>query len=346
MGFRASRWTLGGLLVALAVVFAAPAPAQTPGIATVIFPGFEATVSCMSAKICELGGHFSSGGADLVALRNGHAGHPYRVPGAIVVYSVSCPDASGCYALSRPSDDVGAVLTRVNGAGVPMWTHRLSLPTGVTLGRIACAAPNRCEMAGLDVFARPTQVELASWNGSSLALRSVATPKPYAGASDTEIDCVGATCELVGYLSAPSGEAGFVITTDRGVPVRTRLDRGEQFYGVGCTSARTCYATADDTGANGSIVALNGGAIGKATAVTGSVQGIACSGTYCIAGGQLPSTADSLATLVRFSAGAEVGQGATNLLDTYVAVGAAGGTFAAVSPSNVFRRTVVALTGE
>jgi hypothetical protein len=346
MSLGLSRWTLCGLLVALAVVFAAPAPAQTPGIATVIFPGFEATVSCMSAKICELGGHFSSGGADLVALRNGHAGHPYRVPGAIVVYSVSCPDASGCYALSRPSDDVGAVLTRVNGAGVPMWTHRLSLPSGVTLGRIACAAPNRCEMAGLDVFSRPTHVELASWNGSSLALRSVATPKPFLGAVDSEIACFAASCDLVGYFSGPSGDAGFLLTASHGAPDRPALDRGEMFYGVGCTGPGTCYATADNARGNGSIVALHRGTIGAATAVIGLVQGIACSGTYCIAGGELPNSANGLASLVRLSAGTEVSEGATGLVDSYVAVGAAGGEFAAVSPSNLYRRTVVALTGE
>jgi hypothetical protein len=330
--------------VAILALFAVSAIAAT-GLQTVVVPGQQATVSCLSARLCVLGGENGQGVGDLMRLRDGTRFHLYTVPGTRLIYSVSCPGASGCVALGRPSDDVGARLTAVSASGVPETTRALALPAGVTVGRIACIALDDCELAGLAVAAEPFMVELGSWNGHSLTLHPVPVPSPNYIATDTEIACEGSACVLVGVLETASGATigGYTVATRDGSPGVMHVVPGVALYGIGCTSVALCYAAGDTGSGRGEVVVLRRGVAVQQIPVGHDLDGIGCGPSACVAAGSITATGlpQPFAQLFVLSSGTITARDIVERINIFDDVAMTGDFYAAVEPSLLSRASVV-----
>ena len=129
-------------------------------------------------------------------------------------------------------------------SGAPTRTARLTLPAGVTLGRVACTSLNQCEVAGLSDFRRPVKVVLGDWNGHRLTLREIAAPVGGTNPTFGGLSCSGSFCELVAYTQKAVRTFGIIVTIHAGRPDGMRFAPGDELNDVSCISASLCYAAA------------------------------------------------------------------------------------------------------
>jgi hypothetical protein len=319
--------------------------------------GSEATVSCLSARLCVLGGGGYGevlgkklGSGVLVKLRDGVPVHYYGVRNTAVVYGVSCPSGAGCLAVERPTalgpfglsrPGVSTKLTIINGSGTPTRTILLTLPAGVTLARIACTSMHSCELAGESAFSRPATLAFGTWNGHRLSLRYERAPSGI-DLNPGDISCAAGSCVLVGSVRKDGSTDGFVVTINDGRPAGARLVKGDSLFGVSCTTATFCYASGKDSSGGGLIVPLTRGAAGHPISASGPISGIACSGPECIAAGALPIPGEgtmyghvlTYGAILMLSAGKVAGSHVVPDSAGFDSVALAGGTFTAIGPAN------------
>jgi hypothetical protein len=328
----AGRFGLVGVLVCGALAFAGT-PAQASALNEVRVSGVQTDVSCLSSKLCVLAGCDNHGVGDLIPLLGGVPGRLSTVAGTQGIYGVSCPSASGCVALGRTSNDIGAMLISINGSGLLTKTVSVKVPSGVTLDRIACTGVHSCEVAGTDIFVSHA-VEVGSWNGHTLSLHRVGAP---AGSTDTVVEgvsCSGTACEVVGYAEKVAVVKGLIVTISHGKPTGLHVVPGDSLYGVSCTSATLCYASGFNQ-SGGLILTVKRGVASAPAHVASDLSGIACRGTACTAVGEQlpppPTTAAFYGSLVTVSSGKVIASQLVPASGGYNSVAAArGGFFAAV----------------
>jgi len=282
----AARIALAPVLAAGAVALAA-GPAQASGLKNQHVAGFQYAVSCLSSKLCVLAGYNNASVGDIVPVRSGVPGRASAVRHTQAIYSVSCPGVSGCVALGRPSNDVGALFVSISRSGVPTRSKLVKVPPGVTISHIACTSLRNCEVAGTDIFVSLRTMEIGSWNGSRLSLHRVTGPK---GTDDIieGMSCSGASCAVVGYAEKLAKVQGIIVTTSHGKPAGLHTVAGDSLYGVSCVSKTRCYASGFSQH-GGLVLTVNRGVGGSPSKVMPDLFGIACKGNSCTAvGEQLP----------------------------------------------------------
>jgi len=287
-----------GMLAAAALALAAPAASAAPRQGSLDtytskgVSGYQFVVSCLSAKLCVLGGYNGKGVGDIVPVRNGTPQAAVTFKGTSAVYGVSCPNPSGCVALARTSNDVGAVFAAIGKSGKVTKSAKVSLPPLVSLQHLSCTRLTSCEVVGLDDtgFARYA-IEVGSWNGKKLTLHKT---KVYKGdVTVTDIACIGTSCDVAGYiLGSNSKDTGFDLTVSHGSIGKLHTAADDALYGISCVSASRCYADGFSTGPSGEglVVTANNGTIGSPHSVSGDLAGIACAGSSCTAVGSAGST--------------------------------------------------------
>jgi hypothetical protein len=300
----AARIALAPVLAAGAVALAAGS-AQASGLKNQHVAGFQYAVSCLSSQLCVLAGYNNASTGDVVPVRHGTVGRPSAVGHTQQIYSVSCPGASGCVALSRPNNDIGALFVSISRSGVPTRSRLVKVPPGVTLTQISCTSLRSCEVAGTDIFVSQHTIEVGSWNGSRLTLHRVNGPK---GTDDTigAVSCSGTSCAVAGYAEKLAKIQGIIVTTSHGKPTGLHTFAGEALYGVSCVSKTRCYASGN--GQHGGVVlTVNRGVPGSPSRVKPDLFGIACKGNSCTAAGEQlappPSTAFYWGAIVSVSSG-------------------------------------------
>jgi hypothetical protein len=289
--------------------------------------GQETAVSCLTASRCVAVGSRGAH-AVVVTLANGAQSHAAVLARAAVIGSVSCPSASGCWAIGRPDRGAGAYLVKLSSAGRPAAERTLALPAGTSLDAISCASMTSCQVAGTDNRTHPGAVETGTWNGSRLHLYRVRVSGTQV--SVTGISCWHSDCEAVGSALAGSAATDFIVTTSGGKPGTLNANSGYALSSISCVSATTCYAAGAAV-----LVTVTSGVPADAQAVAGGWNGnaIECTGSDCeAAGGEVfgATYADVLVSLSGGTAGSPVivqtGQG-------YSGIAARGSGFIAIGAS-------------
>ena len=276
--------------IIVSVVALAPWPVQASGHAPARLtskpvPGIQSAVSCLTIRLCVLGGQSSKGKGDIVAVHGGVPDRPQFVSHSQVMYSISCPNAAGCVAIARPTDDVGALFVKISAAGKVSGTKLITVPPGVTIDRISCTKLASCEVTGTDFLASPEAIEVGGWNGSKLSLHKVAPPKGTLDPSVQGISCAGTFCDVVGYADKGFNNVGFVVPVSRGKPGKLHTAPGDSLSGVACPSQSRCYA-AGFTRTGGVVLTLNGASPAAPRPVKADLSAIACSGAACTGAGE------------------------------------------------------------
>jgi hypothetical protein len=256
--------------------------ARATALNSVPVSGVETAVSCISARLCVLAGA-ENGRAVLVKVQDGTPVRYYGVATTFVAYGVSCPGASGCLAVERPSglgpfglstSGVSTKLTIISSLGAPVRTVGLTTPAGVTLARISCTTLNDCELAGESVFSKPEELAFGTWNGHRVRLRYMRAPGDV-NLQPGDISCSGLSCMLVGSVTKGGRSDGFVVTIHNGSPISEHLVPGDKLFGVSCTSTAFCYASGARDDSQGVVVPLRNGIAGTPTEFAGPLSGIA-----------------------------------------------------------------------
>jgi hypothetical protein len=282
------------LLTALAL---APLPAQAApagaSLTTKAVKGFQYETSCLSKKLCVLAGYNSFGTGDVVAVRNGTPGKVSVVHHTSRLYTVSCPNASGCVALADTSSGVGAEFVNINSSGVVTSTKTVSDAAGDTITEISCSKLTSCEVAGTNVFTTPWKIVAGTWNGKSLSLRTVPGPKNTTTTSVLGLSCAGGNCDVVGYSTAGAKIIGLSLVASGTRLGKLHTANGDSFYAVSCVSKSTCYAAGFLAQGTGLVVTVKDGAAGSLSKAGGELFGISCSGSACTAAGQMVAPVNS-----------------------------------------------------
>jgi hypothetical protein len=263
--------------------------------------GHETSVSCLTASRCVAAGSRGSHGV-VVTLAGGAQSHVAVLSGSSVVYSVSCPSTSGCWAIGHPVRGAGAYLVKISSAGRPAAWRTVPVPTGTTLGAISCASMTSCQVAGADNQLRPAAVEIGTWNGTRLHLYRVrvtgSTEVSMAG-----ISCWHSDCEAVGSARLGSAGTDMIVTTKGGKPSTLNIDSGYALSSISCISATRCYAAGAAV-----LVTVTEGVPADPQVVAGGWNGnaIECTSGGCeAAGGEVfgPAYVDVLVRLSNGTAG-------------------------------------------
>ncbi len=329
-------------VVAVVLAVLGPTSAVAAGPVTVDVPGSEATVACLTGRLCVLGGT-NRGVGRIVSLRVGAGNRSFAVRGSRNVLEVSCPSAAGCVALDFPngvnifggqSTGVAAEVTLIGRTGIPRRTIPLQLPAGATLGRIDCTSLTSCELAGENDFTRPVKIVLAHWNGRHLALHEINAPSGGTNPAFGGLSCSGGSCELVATTQKTTGTVGIIVTIRAGQPTGMHFAPGAELNDVSCTAPSLCYATGDDS-AGGVVMAINHGTPGSRTTVTGTMYGIACRSQLCTAVGALDSGVGTpFGEIVKLTSGKITGTQTLAAAAGLADVALAGRAAVAVGPGN------------
>jgi hypothetical protein len=248
--------------------------------------------------------------------------------GAAVLYSVSCPSGSGCWAIGRPARGTGAYLVKISPAGRPQAGQAVAVPAGTTLRLISCAAMTSCQLAGTGNHRRPAAIMTGTWTGTALHLHRIRVPGS-TQVTMTGLSCWHTHCAAVGTAAAGTGTSDLILTTTGGTPATLNTNSGYALRGIACITAATCYAAGAAV-----LVTITRGTAANPQPVPGwNGTAIECTRTRChAAGGQVsgPASTDVLISLTAGTAGSPVniqpGQG-------YTAIAARGTTgFIAISP--------------
>lgn len=196
--------------------------------------------------------------------------------------SVSCPSAAGCLALRSAVDGKAEELFAVDRRGVPAGTPQpVALAPGVSVGRIACLRLTACQLAGVDDVRGRWRLELGWWNGHSLTMHHLLLPRHVSGTQLSHVTCSHGQCETIGYETNPAvtvqeHSQGYIVTTRRGVPVRTAYVAGDELQGNACLSASLCYAGGFGDNEAGALVPVVRGRPSAPLPVAGGVYAIGC----------------------------------------------------------------------
>ena len=259
--------------------------------------GHETAVSCLTASRCVAAGSRGSHGV-VVTLASGAQRHATVLHGSSVIYSVSCPSRSGCWAIGRSYRAGRAYLVKISSAGRPAAARKVALPAGTTLGLISCVSMTSCEVAGNRT--RPALLEIGSWNGTKLHLYQINVP----GTQESigAISCWhSGDCEAVGSARHAKAYSDLILTVQGGKPGTLNTNSGYALSAISCISATTCYAAGAAV-----LVTVTDGVVADPQAVPGGWNGnaIECTGGNCeAAGGEVFGTGHA-GVLVSLSDGA------------------------------------------
>jgi len=240
--------------------------------------GHETGVSCLTASRCVAVGSRGSHGV-VVTLAGGAQKHAAVLPGSSVIYSVSCPSRSGCWAIGHPVRGAATYLVKINSAGRPAAERKVALPAGTALGLISCTSMTSCEVAGNRI--RPALLEIGSWNGTKLHLYQVNVPGTQESVGG--ISCWhSGDCEAVGSARHAKAYSDLILTTQNGEPGTLNTNSGYALSSISCISATTCYATGAAV-----LVTVTDGVVADPQALPGGWNGnaIECTGGRCEAAG-------------------------------------------------------------
>lgn len=311
-------------LAAITVATFLPSAAGASSIASHNVPGYQGSISCLSASLCVVAGYDTHSVGDIVDVRNGSATKTIPVGGTDSVYAVSCAGASGCVALGRTSNGVGEDVIAISSAGLVTKVTRITVPVGVTLDRVACTSPTTCEVAGTDIFETPAPIEIGSWNGTKVSLQKVSAPALTTSTTIEGVTCVGSTCYAVGYSQHISSVTGLIVTEVNNHSFTLHTVSGDSLYSVACATVSICYGAGFSPG-GGLVLTIKSGVASTSATVHPDLFGISCAARSCTAvGEELPTSPSSdtyWGTYVYVSSGA---------VSSVIPVGSSGG-FDAVS---------------
>ena len=247
--------------------------------------GIDGVVGCMTPTVCVVGGYNNHSVGNLITV---HAGVPKRivdVPGTQGVYQVSCPNAAGCVALLRTSDDIGVRFVTLNAAGAVTKNTYVATPDGVNLGSLACSTTADCVVAGTDVFKSPAPYEIGTWDAGKLTLHGVAVPARMTNTILNNLACFRTFCDAVGYVQRAGTSTGVSVAITNGDHFALHTVGVNLLYGVSCISLAVCYAAGfKQTG--GVVLTLRSGAMTSSASTSPDLFGIACAKTSCSAVGK------------------------------------------------------------
>jgi hypothetical protein len=221
--------------------------------------------------------------------------------------SVSCPDASHCFAVGQHTKPLGQPVTAIEqlsgGTWAPVPSPKPPGSTFTMLGGVACTSARNCLAVGTYGTSPSTSFPLAQrWNGTAWSLVSV----PTAGSTSSRLESIACTsarnCWAVGtdrhgtLAEHWNGSTWAIVAS----PVA-----GAGFYpeaGVSCPGASDCWAVWSWFSASGSQVGTltahwNGAAWSKVTTPTSGashsmLNGVSCaSASACMAVGNGPKGA-------------------------------------------------------
>ena len=239
----------------------------------------------MTATTCVVGGYNSHSVANLITVHAGVAKRIVDVAGNQGVYQVSCPNATGCVALLRTSNDIGVRFATINAAGAVTKNVFVTLPDGVILETLACSTLADCVVAGTDVFKRPAPYEIGTWAGGKLTLHSVGVPAKTTNTILNNLACFRTSCDAIGYVQRTSATIGVSVAMTDGDHFALHTIGANLPYGVSCISLTVCYAVGfNRTG--GVVLTLHGGAMTSSAPTSADLYGIACAKTSCSAVGK------------------------------------------------------------
>ena len=289
--------------------------------------GHETAVSCLTGSRCVAVGSRGRHGT-VVSLAGGAQKYAAVLGGSVVLYSVSCPSRSGCWAIGRPARGSRAYLVKISSAGRPQAERTVAVPSGTSLRVISCASMTSCQLAGTDNRLRPAAVETGTWTGSRLRLYRVKVTGS-TSVTITGLSCWHSDCAAVGAAKSVTRSSDLIVTTAGGKPGTLNTNSGYELNGISCISATTCYAA----GAAVLVTVTRGAAAGPQVVPGWNGNAIECTGTHCeAAGGQVSGSAyaDVLVSLTGGTAGSPVnvqpGQGYTGIAargtSGFIAIGA------------------------
>jgi hypothetical protein len=199
---------------------------------------------------------------------------------------VSCPSAAGCWALGVTNNNAYPVLIRIGPTGRVI--RSTTVRVGVIISALSCVTMRGCEVAGATLAGGPPfPIEIGSWNGHRLRLRSVGSPHSATQTMIAQISCYRSYCVAVGTASYGSEvERGAVLTISHGRPLRLRTVGGDLPAAVSCVSLSLCYAAGALISGPGFVLTLRDGVASARHTTPAQLTGIACAGKQCTAVGQ------------------------------------------------------------
>jgi hypothetical protein len=333
------------LVITLVTLVPSVAIAGTPTNHTI--SGYNFFGSCMNSKYCVAGGYNSKGVGDVVAIHNGSQSHVSTLPGSQRLDAVSCPTSSACVGVaSFGGSDIGII--SINATGVVTGTKKITLTAGYDLTRIACVSATQCELSGVDVFASPEQIVVATWNGKTLVSHKVAVPSKGTDPDIEAVSCWTTTCVVVGSAYVHTSTVlGVSLSIVNGTSIKSHTVVNHSLYGVSCISTSRCYAAGYDEH-GGVIDTLTNGSLTSSTATPGSdLMSIACVSTTCTAVGEELATGITndtyWGTIYPFTSGHLGTVDVDDPVDGFTSVAASGGSFAAFGPTQRGNDGIVAL---
>jgi hypothetical protein len=279
------------VLIAATAATAGSGAAHAASFTNHRLPGVQISISCLSAQLCVSVGYNEKGVGDVITVRGGVAKKVATVHGTDQLQSISCAGAAGCVALGRTSNDIGLRIITIGRSGKIAHSVRISLPSGVSLNRIACATIHSCELVGTQFFSTPMAIEVGTWNGKKLSLHRAAGVHGSSSLNLSGVACHGSICVAVGSAELKGNQIGLVVPIHHGKPSKVRTTKGDTFNTVSCSTAKRCYAGGVDS-KGGVIVTLNNASVAKTASLTPEIFGIACHGTTCTAVGEELPPAD------------------------------------------------------
>ena len=290
--------------------------------------------------LCVLVGYNNSAVGDVVLVHHGVPGPGSAIKGSKALYSVSCTEGAGCVAVGSPADDVGTLVVTLDAAGAITSSRVITVPSGVTLSRIACVSVKDCVLGGNDIFVSPPALEVGHWNGTALVLHQVKGPTGTSIPSIQGVSCSGTACLLVGYADKGATSEGIAITTAGGQPTGLHTVPGDSIYGVSCATETLCYG-AGFARSGGIVLTIHNGVAGAVAHAPGDLLSIACHSSSCTAVGSVfpPASAHSKAAfyglVANVSSGKIVSTQSVALSGGFDSVARAGSAFAAVGSTQV-----------
>ncbi len=289
----AAKATVTTVVLASAVLASsaalAPGTAQASATATHSLSdkpmsGVQSVIGCLSTKLCIVGGYTEKSVGDIVPVHSGVPGKAQTVRHTSDMYSISCPNPSGCIALARPSNDIGALIVKIGSSGKVLSAKNYSVPAGASLSRIACTTLTSCVVTGNDVFTSPITMEVGTWNGSKVTLHKVSPPH---GASDpiiSGLSCASTSCYAVGFADKGTDGVGLLLPISKGKAGKLTSVTGEALAAIACISKTRCYVGGYNR-TSGLIWTLAGGKLSAPKTAPPDLLTIACAGPLCTAAG-------------------------------------------------------------
>ena len=203
------------------------------------------------------------GVAPAVPAAAGTAGPSVPAPGqSSILFGVTCPSSSDCWAVGRYRDVNGAGLNQILHWNGSAWSLVFAPEPGGTtavafnsLYGVACASASDCWAVGAYFNASGVQFNQAlRWNGTRWSL--VSTPQPGIVRSLAGVRCTsGSSCWAVGAYRNTSnatlnqalrwnGTKWSLVSTPQPGGTATSGNFSE-LNGIGCTSASNCWAGGD-----------------------------------------------------------------------------------------------------